>query len=135
MSDWELVCGLEVHCHLKTKTKMFCRCALEYGAAENMRTCPICLAHPGALPVPNGRAIEWTVKLGNAFLGQQKELLETVQREHHVNRALMAQELAFLDHLLKLAGVAGHESYDAGGDRLATTAADVTGHRAFDLEV
>jgi hypothetical protein len=46
----------------------------------------------------------------------------------------MGQELAFLDHLLKLAGVAGHESYNAGGDRLATTAADA-GHRVFDLEV
>lgn len=62
-------------------------------------------------------------------------LLEVVQREHHVNRALMSQELAFLDHLLKLADVAGHESYDAGGDRLASTVAQVTGRRVFDLEV
>ena len=35
MSDWEAVIGLEVHAHLKTRTKMFCRCALEYGAGEN----------------------------------------------------------------------------------------------------
>jgi FlgN protein len=62
-------------------------------------------------------------------------LLQEVQREHHVNRALMGQELAFLDHLLKLAGLGGDESYSAGGDRLATTAADVTGHRVLDLEV
>ncbi len=67
MSDWELVCGLEVHCHLKTKTKMFCRCALEYGAGENTHTCPVCLAHPGALPVPNGKAIEMTILLGLAL--------------------------------------------------------------------
>jgi aspartyl-tRNA(Asn)/glutamyl-tRNA(Gln) amidotransferase subunit B len=66
-SDWELVCGLEVHVHLKTRTKMFCRCALEYGAAENTHTCPVCLAHPGALPVPNGRAIEMTILLGLAL--------------------------------------------------------------------
>src|SRR5436309_756949 len=46
---------------------MFCRCELEYGAAENTRTCPVCLAHPGALPVPNGRAIEHTIKLGLAL--------------------------------------------------------------------
>ena len=59
-SEWELVCGLEVHAHLKTRTKMFCRCALEYGAPENTRTCAVCLAFPGALPVPNGKAIEWT---------------------------------------------------------------------------
>src|SRR5437588_5199554 len=66
-SEWELVCGLEVHAHLKTRTKMFCRCELEYGAAENTHTCPVCLAHPGALPVPNGRAIELTILLGLAL--------------------------------------------------------------------
>jgi hypothetical protein len=62
-------------------------------------------------------------------------LLEEIRREHHVNRALMSQELAFLDHLLKLAGLGGGKSYNAGGDRLTTTAADVTGHRILDLEV
>jgi aspartyl-tRNA(Asn)/glutamyl-tRNA(Gln) amidotransferase subunit B len=67
MADWEPVIGLEVHAHLKTRTKMFCRCELEYGAGENTRTCPVCLAHPGALPVPNARAIEHTIKLGLAL--------------------------------------------------------------------
>jgi aspartyl-tRNA(Asn)/glutamyl-tRNA(Gln) amidotransferase subunit B len=66
-TEWEAVIGLEVHAHLKTRTKMFCRCELEYGAAENTRTCPVCLAHPGALPVPNGKAIEHTLKLGLAL--------------------------------------------------------------------
>jgi FlgN protein len=73
--------------------------------------------------------------LAGARSAELRGLLETVQREHHVNRALMSQELAFLDHLLKLAGVSGDESYNAGGDRLATTAADHTGRRVFDLEV
>jgi len=62
--NWEPVIGLEIHVHLKTRTKMFCRCELEYFAPENSRTCPVCLAHPGALPVPNQRAIEMTVLLG-----------------------------------------------------------------------
>jgi aspartyl-tRNA(Asn)/glutamyl-tRNA(Gln) amidotransferase subunit B len=66
-TDWEAVIGLEVHAHLKTRTKMFCRCALEYGAPENTQTCPVCLAHPGALPVPNARAIEHTIRLGLAL--------------------------------------------------------------------
>jgi len=66
-ADWETVVGLEVHAHLKTRTKMFCRCELEYGAAENTHTCPVCLAHPGALPVPNGRAIGQTIMLGLAL--------------------------------------------------------------------
>src|SRR5947199_1119242 len=67
MSEWEAVVGLEVHAHLKTRTKMFCRCELEYGGAENTHTCPVCLAHPGALPVPNARAIEMTILLGLAL--------------------------------------------------------------------
>jgi aspartyl-tRNA(Asn)/glutamyl-tRNA(Gln) amidotransferase subunit B len=66
-TEWELICGLEVHAHLKTRTKMFCRCELEYGAAENTHTCPVCLAHPGALPVPNAHAIEMTILLGLAL--------------------------------------------------------------------
>jgi len=66
-AEWEAVIGLEVHAHLKTRTKMFCRCPLEYGAAENTSTCPVCLAHPGALPVPNRKAIEHTLKLGLAL--------------------------------------------------------------------
>src|ERR1700759_1531315 len=75
-----------------------------------------------------------SAQVAGARSAELRGLLETVQREHHVNRALMAQELAFLDHLLKLAGVAGHESYDAGGDMLSSTPAQNTGHRVFDLE-
>ncbi|MBA3717655.1 MAG: Asp-tRNA(Asn)/Glu-tRNA(Gln) amidotransferase subunit GatB [Actinobacteria bacterium] len=64
---WEPVIGCEIHVHLKTQTKMFCRCATGFGAPENSSTCPVCLAHPGVLPVPNERAIEWTIKLGLAL--------------------------------------------------------------------
>jgi 6,7-dimethyl-8-ribityllumazine synthase len=62
-------------------------------------------------------------------------LLEVVQREHHVNRALMTQELAFLDHLMRLAG-AGDTSYDSAGDR-STVRHQAPGarHRVLDLEV
>jgi aspartyl-tRNA(Asn)/glutamyl-tRNA(Gln) amidotransferase subunit B len=67
VSSWETVVGLEIHAQLKTRTKMFCRCENTYGEPENTRTCPICLAHPGTLPVPNGLAIEWTLKLGLAL--------------------------------------------------------------------
>jgi aspartyl-tRNA(Asn)/glutamyl-tRNA(Gln) amidotransferase subunit B len=65
--EWEAVVGLEIHVQLKTRTKMFCRCENASGEESNTRTCPICLAHPGALPVPNRQAIEWTIKLGLAL--------------------------------------------------------------------
>lgn len=67
MSDWEAVVGLEIHVHLNTRTKMFCRCETGFGAPENTHTCPVCLAHPGALPVANRTAVEWTIKLGLAL--------------------------------------------------------------------
>lgn len=65
--NWEPVIGLEIHVQLKTRTKMFCRCAVGFGAGENTQTCPVCLGFPGALPVMNRRAIEWTIKLGLAL--------------------------------------------------------------------
>ena len=65
--SWEPVIGLEIHVQLKTRTKMFCRCPVGFGAGENTQTCPVCLGFPGALPVPNRMAIEWVTKLGLAL--------------------------------------------------------------------
>jgi aspartyl-tRNA(Asn)/glutamyl-tRNA(Gln) amidotransferase subunit B len=65
--SWEPVIGLEIHVHLKTRTKMFCRCRVAYFEPANSQTCPVCLAMPGALPVPNRKAIEWTMLLGLAL--------------------------------------------------------------------
>ena len=67
MLEWEPVIGLEIHVQLKTRTKMFCRCENVWGEEGNTRTCPICLAHPGTLPVANRTAIEWAIKLGLAL--------------------------------------------------------------------
>ena len=67
VAAWQPVIGLEIHVQLKTRTKMFCRCPVGFGAGENTQTCPVCLGFPGALPVPNRVAIEWTAKLGLAL--------------------------------------------------------------------
>ena len=55
---FEMVVGLEVHVQLKTRTKAFCGCSTDFGAAPNVNTCPVCLALPGALPVLNEQAVE-----------------------------------------------------------------------------
>jgi len=67
MSAWEPVIGLEVHVELDTATKMFCGCAVTKGEPPNTHTCPVCLAHPGALPVVNGRAVEYAVRIALAL--------------------------------------------------------------------
>lgn len=65
---FELVVGMEVHAQVLTQSKMFCRCATDYqGAPPNTRTCPVCLALPGALPVINRAAVEATIRTGLAL--------------------------------------------------------------------
>ena len=67
LKDWEAVIGLEVHTELTTlETKMFCNCRLSHDDEPNTNVCPVCLGMPGALPVPNERAIESIVMAGLA---------------------------------------------------------------------
>ena len=67
LKDWEAVIGLEIHTELTAlDTKMFCGCKLSHDDAPNTNVCPVCLGMPGALPVPNRRAIEGIVKAGLA---------------------------------------------------------------------
>lgn len=64
--DYELVCGLEVHAELSTKTKIFCSCSTEFGAEPNTHVCPVCMALPGTLPKLNEKVVEYAVKAGLA---------------------------------------------------------------------
>ena len=64
--DYEVVMGLEVHAELSTKTKIFCSCPTEFGAAPNTHVCPICMAMPGTLPVLNEKVVEYAVRAGLA---------------------------------------------------------------------
>jgi aspartyl-tRNA(Asn)/glutamyl-tRNA(Gln) amidotransferase subunit B len=64
---YEPVIGLEIHVQLSTRTKMFCGCALSFGEEPNTRTCPICLGHPGVLPVINAEAVHYALMIGMAL--------------------------------------------------------------------
>ena len=67
MSEFEAVIGIEIHVQLLTRTKMFCGCELSFGDPPNTHTCPVCLAHPGALPVTNSEAIRLGILAGLAL--------------------------------------------------------------------
>jgi aspartyl-tRNA(Asn)/glutamyl-tRNA(Gln) amidotransferase subunit B len=67
LDGWEVVIGLEVHCELATKTKLFCGCPNMFGDEPNTNVCPVCLGLPGSLPVLNQRAVELALTLGQAL--------------------------------------------------------------------
>ncbi|MXQ53960.1 Asp-tRNA(Asn)/Glu-tRNA(Gln) amidotransferase subunit GatB [Shimazuella alba] len=73
MSKYETVIGLEVHVELATNTKIFCGCSTSFGAPPNTQTCPVCLGHPGVLPVLNKQAVNFAMKAAMALNCQVAE--------------------------------------------------------------
>src|SRR5574343_917640 len=77
MSDYKTTIGLEIHAELKTKTKMFCGCLNNPDEEKpNVNICPVCIAHPGTLPVANKKAIENVIKVGLALGGNIADFSE-----------------------------------------------------------
>ncbi len=80
--EYEAVIGLECHVELATRSKMFCSCSTTFGEAPNTQVCPVCTGQPGTLPVPNKRAIEYTIKIATA-LGAQIAPESLFHRKHY----------------------------------------------------
>jgi aspartyl-tRNA(Asn)/glutamyl-tRNA(Gln) amidotransferase subunit B len=81
---YELVVGMEVHSQLNTNSKMFCGCNASYqDSAPNTHTCPVCLGLPGALPVLNRRAVEFTIRLGLALNCEITRVTKWDRKNYH----------------------------------------------------
>lgn len=77
MSKWKATIGLEIHAELKTRTKMFCSCKNDTEEKiPNKNICPVCMGHPGTLPVINKQAVKNVLKVGHALGGKLAEISE-----------------------------------------------------------
>ena len=115
-AGWEPVIGLEVHVELNTQTKMFCGCAVSFGDPPNTHTCPVCLAHPGALPVVNERAVEYATRIALA-LGCRMAPVSIFHRKNYFYPDLpKAYQISQYDEPL---AVDGRFEYWVGDDKLS----------------
>jgi len=81
--NYETVIGLEVHLQLATKTKAFCGCSTKFGAEPNSHTCPVCLGFPGSLPVLNGEAFNFSIKVALALNCKIQDLIKFDRKNYY----------------------------------------------------
>ncbi len=113
-TEFETVIGLEVHVQLRTNSKMFCRCSAAYqDAPPNTHVCPVCQGLPGALPVINRQAVEWTIKTGLALDMPIPELSKFDRKNYPYPDLVKGYQISQFD--MPLTGL-GHLDIDVDGE-------------------
>ncbi|HWQ90014.1 MAG TPA: Asp-tRNA(Asn)/Glu-tRNA(Gln) amidotransferase subunit GatB, partial [Desulfitobacteriaceae bacterium] len=83
VNDYEMVCGVEVHAEMATKTKIFCGCTTEFGGEQNTHVCPVCSGLPGVLPVLNREVVNLAIKAGLAMNCQIAEFSKFDRKNYY----------------------------------------------------
>jgi aspartyl-tRNA(Asn)/glutamyl-tRNA(Gln) amidotransferase subunit B len=104
---YEPVIGIEIHVQLRTRTKMFCGCENRFGAEPNTLTCPLCLAHPGTLPVTNAEAVHLALMIGMAFGCEIPERSIFHRKNYFYPDSPKAYQISQYDHPLAVKGRLG----------------------------
>ena len=119
---YETVIGLEVHCQLRTASKMFCRCPANYADAEpNTYVCPLCLGMPGTLPVINRTAVEWTIRTALALNMTIPELSKFDRKNYPYPDLMKGYQISQYDMPLSEAGWMDVETEALGKRRIGIT--------------
>lgn len=127
MAELEAIIGLEVHAQMNTKTKMFCACDNDaFGKEPNVTVCPICMGHPGTLPVMNGEAIMKAVRMSLA-LGCTVNPQSHFDRKHYFYPDLPSGfQISQYDFPLASKGKVDYDLVDSGGKVTASRACGIT---------
>ncbi len=119
---YEPVIGLEVHCQLRTASKMFCRCPADYADAEpNTYVCPLCLGMPGTLPVINRTAVEWTIRTALALNMTIPELSKFDRKNYPYPDLMKGYQISQYDMPLSEGGWMDVETEELGQRRIGIT--------------
>ena len=113
LERYEAVIGIEVHCQLRTASKMFCACSTAYdGARPNSHVCPVCLGLPGALPVINRRAVELVLATGSAIDAETPEATRWDRKNYFYPDLPKGYQISQYDLPLASAGTLTFETSD-----------------------
>jgi aspartyl-tRNA(Asn)/glutamyl-tRNA(Gln) amidotransferase subunit B len=112
MAQYETVIGLEVHVELGTESKIFCGCSTSFGAPPNHHTCPICLGHPGVLPVLNRKAVEYAMKAAMALNCEISDECKFDRKNYFYPDSPKAYQISQYD---KPIGLNGYIDIEVGG--------------------